>query len=440
MADPDTQEPQPGDDSAKAQEPPKKKGWLRRLGPGLITGASDDDPSGIATFSMAGAQFGYAVLWVMIFIIPMMAAIQEISARLGRVTGQGIAPNIRKQSSRWILYPILFLLVASSTINLGADITAMGVAVKMLVGGPALVYAIVLAILIAAAEVFIPYARYETFLKWLTTVLLAYIVVLFMAHVKWDEALKGTFIPHLQWKAAYFSILTALLGTTISPFLFFWQAAQETEEIRGDAHQEPLKQEPGQGHRQLNRIRLDTYTGMIASQVVAWSIILTAAATLHPHGIKVQTATDAAKALQPLAGEAAKIIFALGIIGTGLLAIPAFAGSSAYAVGGAFKWRVGLNCRIREAKAFYAVIVAVTLLGLIIPIAGISPMKALLWAAIINGVAAAPIMVVIMLLSHSRKVVGDQFRLPWYLVILGWIATAVMALASVGMFATMALG
>jgi Mn2+/Fe2+ NRAMP family transporter len=369
-----------------------------------------------------------------------MAAIQEISARIGRVTGQGIAPNIRKQYSGWVLYPILFLLVVSSTINLGADVTAMGIAVKMLAGGPMLVYAIVLGVILALAEIFIPYSKYQTVLKWLTAVLLAYIVVLFFADVKWGEALKGTFIPRLKWDAAYFSILTALLGTTISPFLFFWQAAQETEEIREDKHQHPLKEKPEQGDKQLNRIRLDTYTGMIASQVVAWAIILTAAATLHPHGIKVQTATDAAKALKPLAGEAASIIFALGIIGTGLLAVPAFAGSSAYAVGGAFGWRVGLNCKAWEAKGFYCVIVAVTLLGLIIPIAHISPMKALLWAAIINGVAAAPIMAVVMLLSHNRKVVGEKFSLPWYLVILGWIATAVMALAAVGMFATMAMG
>jgi len=423
---------------------PIKKTLLERLGPGLITGASDDDPSGIATYSQAGAAYGFTLLWTMVFSWPLMCAIQEISARIGRVTGRGIAGNIRRYYSRWLLYPVVVLLVLANTANLGADIGAMGSALQLLIGGPALLYAIGFAVLCVVLQVFIAYQRYSHYLKWMTLVLFSYVLTAFFVKIPWRQVAMGTFIPTLSRNGQYWATFIAILGTTISPYLFFWQASQETEEIRDHADEEALKKEPTQARVQFGRIRFDTVIGMLLSNAVAFFIILAAAATLHAHGITdVQTADQAAEALRPLAGRFAFTLFALGIIGTGLLAVPVLAGSAAYAIGEALKWPTGLDRKPLDAKGFYAVLTAATLIGLAINfpevqrLIHVTPMKALFICAIINGVAAVPIMVVVMLMVSNAKVMG-RFKLPpGMLRNIGWAATVVMLLASTGMFLTL---
>jgi len=423
---------------------PIEKTLLERLGPGLITGASDDDPSGIATYSQAGAAYGFSLLWTMVFSWPLMCAIQEISARIGRVTGRGIAGNIRRYYSRWLLYPVVVLLVLANTINLGADIGAMGSALQLLIGGPALLYAIGFAVLCLILEVFVAYQRYSHYLKWLTLVLFSYVLAAFSVKIPWGTVAVGTLIPTLSRNGQYWATFVAILGTTISPYLFFWQASQETEEIRDHSDESALAKEPTQARVQFGRIRFDTVTGMFLSNTVAFFIILAAGATLHAHGITdVQTADQAAEALRPLAGRFAFTLFALGIIGTGLLAVPVLAGSAAYAIGEALKWRTGLDRKPLEAKGFYAVLTTATLIGLAINfpevqrLIHVTPMKALFICAIINGVVAVPIMVVVMLMVSNGKVMG-RFKLPpGMLRNIGWAATIVMLLASTGMFLTL---
>ena len=422
---------------------PAKKSLLQRLGPGLITGASDDDPSGIATYSQAGAAFGYSLLWTMPFSFPLMSAIQEISARIGRVTGRGIAGNIRRHYSPWLLYPVVFLLVLANTINLGVDIGAMGSSLELLIGGPALLYAIGFAALCLVLEVFVAYQRYSSYLKWMTLVLFSYVATAFIVKVPWKEVALGTLIPTFTLSGNYWATFIAILGTTISPYLFFWQASQETEEIRDHQDEEALSKEPWQARVQFGRIRLDTLVGMFFSNLVAFFIILAAGATLHVRGITdIQTATQAAEALRPLAGRFAFTLFALGIIGTGLLAVPVLAGSAAYAIGEARKWRTGLDRKPEEAKGFYTVLSAATALGLFInfPIVQkhlhITPIKALFMCAVINGVVAVPIMVVVMLMVGNPKVMGRFALRSGLLRSIGWIATAVMFLATMGMFLT----
>ena len=421
----------------------KQKSLLWRLGPGLITGASDDDPSGIATYSQAGAAYGFGLLWTMLFSFPLMSAVQEISGRIGRVTGHGIAGNIRRYYSAWLLYPLVFLLVLANTINIGADIGAMGAALKLLIGGPALLYAVAFALLCAILEVFIPYKKYSSYLKWLTLVLFSYVATAFFVDVPWKDALKGTVIPSFSKSGDYWATFIAILGTTISPYLFFWQASEETEEIRDKPEDEPLNAAPEQARAEFRRIRFDTYVGMFLSNAVAFFIILSAATTLHVKGITdIQTSEPAAEALRPVAGRFAFTLFALGIVGTGLLAVPVLAGSAAYAVGEAFKWKTGLDRKPRAAKPFYAVLSAATLLGLAINFPfvqqhiRITPIKALFWSAVINGVVAAPIMVVMMLMVGNPKVMGKFSHLSHTMRAVGWLATAVMAAASVGMFWT----
>lgn len=420
------------------------KGFFSRLGPGLITGASDDDPSGIGTYSQVGAQYGYSMLWTMPFLLPLMAAIQEISARIGRITGRGIAGNIRRHYSPWMLYPVVFLLVVANSINLGADIGAMGDALSLLIGGPSLLYAAMLAVGCVVLAIFASYPRCSTVLKWLTLVLFSYVAVAFMVHVPWKEALRGTVVPSVQLNANYLATLIALLGTTISPYLFFWQASQETEEIRANPDEQSLKKAPRQAREQLGRIRLDTYLGMTFSNMVAYFIILSAAVTLHARGITdIQTSAQAAEALRPVAGRLTFMLFTLGIVGTGLLAVPVLAGSAAYAVGEALKWPTGLDRKPLDAKGFYTVLAAATLLGLAINFPfvqkhlHVSPIKALYWAAVINGVVAVPIMVVMMLMCHNKKLMGPFTRVSKMLRTLGWLATAVMAAAMVGLFVTL---
>ncbi|HEX6443153.1 MAG TPA: Nramp family divalent metal transporter [Stellaceae bacterium] len=406
------------------------------LGPGLITGASDDDPSGIATYSQTGAQFGYAMCWVMLVTWPLMAAIQEISARIGRVTGQGIAGNIREHYSPLLLYPIVGLLLVANTINLGADLGAMGDALRMLIGGSAELYVVLFAIGCAALEVFSSYERYVRVLKWLTLALFAYVATVLIVHVPWGEVAYRTFIPSIVWQRDYAVTIVAVLGTTISPYLFFWQASEEAEEERVDPDAKPLTEAPQQARREIRRIEIDTYIGMALSNLIALCIIITTAATLHAHGqTDVQTSEQAASALKPIAGEFAAAVFTLGIVGTGLLAIPVLAGSGAYALAETMGWRVGLARLPRDAKAFYATIVAGTLIGVGFNFVHIDPIKALFWTAVINGVVAVPLMVVMMIMTTQPRVMG-RFTLPRWLQIVGWISTAAMAVAAATMFAT----
>jgi NRAMP (natural resistance-associated macrophage protein)-like metal ion transporter len=412
------------------------KSFLKTLGPGLITGASDDDPSGIGTYSQVGAQFGYTMLWTMLFSYPLMGAIQEISARIGRVTGRGIAGNMRRYYPRWLTYFIAGLLVIANVINLGADISAMGAALKLLIGGSALLYAALFALASLLLQIFVPYAKYVNFLKWLTLVLFAYVATVFVVHVPWGQALHSTFVPSIKFKPEYFAGLIAVLGTTISPYLFFWQASQEVEEIELAPQENALKESPRQAPKQIQRIKADTYVGMGISNLIAFFIILTAAVTLHAHGkTDIQSAAQAAEALRPVAGNFAFALFTLGIVGTGLLAVPVLAGSAAYAVSGVFGWPASLERKALQAKRFYGVLAVATVIGLGLNFTPIDPIKALFWAAVINGVLAGPVMVVIMLMATNSAVMG-KFTLSRRLKITGWLATAVMLLAAGGLFAT----
>jgi NRAMP (natural resistance-associated macrophage protein)-like metal ion transporter len=406
---------------------------FKLLGPGLITGAADDDPSGIATYSSVGAQFGYAMLWTMPFIYPFMAAIQEVSARIGRVTGRGIAGNLRRYYPRWFLYFIVALLLFANVINLGADIGAMGAAVNLLIGGPAWLYCVVLAAISVLLQVFVRYQKYTQVLKWLTLSLFAYVATVLVVRVDWPKAVQGTLLPHLSLSGDYLQALVAVFGTTISPYLFFWQSSEEVEEMQSAPKKKALKQAPRRGEAQLQRIRFDTYSGMAFSNLIGYFIILTVAVTLNASGkTDINSAEQAAEALKPVAGQFAFLLFSLGIIGTGLLALPVLAGSAAYGLGEAFGWPIGLGRKATRAKRFYAVIGIATLIGLLLNFVGVDPIKALVWSAIVNGVTAAPIMAFMMLMASSRKVMG-KFVLPRYLKIFGWGATVVMALAALGM-------
>lgn len=413
------------------------KNFWQKLGPGLITGASDDDPSGIGTYSQVGAQFGYAMLWTMLFSYPLMSAIQEISARIGRVTGQGIAGNMRKYYPRWLTYIIAGLLVVANVINLGADIGAMGAALKLLIGGSALLYSALFAFASVLLQVFVPYSKYVNLLKWLTLVLFAYVGTVFVVRVPWAEALRGTFFPAIEFKANYFAGLIAVLGTTISPYLFFWQASEEVEEIERAPEEDALKQAPRQARAQIGRIKADTYLGMGFSNLIAFFIILTAAVTLHAQGkTDIASAAQAAEALRPVAGDFAFLLFTIGIVGTGLLALPVLAGSAAYAVSGALNWRrASLEREASQAKGFYIILAISTLIGLGLNFTPIDPIKALFWAAVINGVLAGPVMIVIMLMATNPRLMGE-FTISRRLRITGWLATAVMLVAAGGLFAT----
>jgi NRAMP (natural resistance-associated macrophage protein)-like metal ion transporter len=409
---------------------------LTVLGPGLITGASDDDPSGIATYSQAGAQFGYSMCWLMLVTWPLMAAIQEISARIGRVTGKGIAANLREHYSVWLLRPIVALLLVANFINLGADLGAMGDALRLLIGGPRGLYVILFAAACTTLEIFSSYERYVRVLKWLTLSLFAYVAVALIVQVPWGEVGYSTVVPRILWQTDYLTVIVAVLGTTISPYLFFWQASEEAEEERVDPNAHPLTEAPREATREIRRIEIDTYLGMGLSNVVAFFIIVTTAATLHAHGVtNVQTSEQAAEALRPIAGDFAFIVFALGILGTGLLAVPVLAGSSAYALAEAMQWRAGLSRSPQEAKRFYATIVAGTVIGIGINFVGVDPIKALFWTAVINGVVAVPLMAVMMIMTMQPRVMG-RFTLPRPLWAVGWLSTAAMAVAVAVMFAT----
>lgn len=418
---------------------PADESWVKKLGPGIITGAADDDPSGIATYSQAGAQFGFGLLWTIPFTYPLMVAMQMVSARIGQVTGHGLATNIRRHYPAWMLYIIVALLVLANTINIAADIAAMGDALRLLIGGRTHWYAVFFGLLSVLLQVLIPYTRYVRILKWLTLALLAYVATIFSVRIPWAEVLTRTVIPQVSWNPEYITMIIAVFGTTISPYLFFWQASQEVEEQKSDPRALPLKRAPIRYVRAvLHRIKVDTYVGMGFSNLVAFFIVLTTAVTLHANGVSdIETSAQAASALRPIAGEFAFLLFSLGIIGTGLLAVPVLAGSAAYAMAGAFRWRNSLELKPSAAKRFYGIIAVSTLSGVAFTFMSIDPIKALFWSAVINGVISVPIMAVMMLVVSRPDVMG-KLTPSTRLKAMGWLCTAIMGLAVIAMFWTMA--
>jgi len=413
---------------------------LKKLGPGLITGAADDDPSGIATYSQAGAQFGLNTLWTCFFTFPLMVGIQIISAKIGRVSGHGLATNIRRHYPLPLLYAIVALLMLANTINIAADIAAMGAALKLLIGGSAHLYAVGFGLVSVLLQVFIPYKRYVRVLKWLTLVLLAYVGTLFAVHIPWGQVVHQTVWPHMSWKPEYITMVVAIFGTTISPYLFFWQASQEVEDLQADPKAQALIDAPNQARASFGRIQIDTVVGMGFSNIIAFSIMLTTAVTLNLHGVTdIQSSEQAATALRPIAGEFAFWLFSAGIIGTGMLAVPVLAGSAAYAVAGTFEWKNSLAAKPQANKAFYGIITAATLLGVLICFAPIDPIKALFWSAVVNGVISVPIMLIMMLMASHKKIMGS-FVIRFCLKVFGWSCTVAMTFAVIGMFWGMAAG
>ena len=406
---------QPADADQSPVVESTKPRLLGVLGPGLITGASDDDPSGIATYSQAGAQFGYALAWTLLFTYPLMTAIQALSARIGRTTGRGLAGNLRQHCPTWLLSGD-----RASAGDRQCDQHRSGpwarwrTHARLVLGGPQVAYVLLFGAVCIVLQIFLQYTRYVSVLKWLTLVLLAYVATMFMAKVAWRDVLQS-FVPSVRMDKDYLTTVVAVLGTTISPYLFFWQASQEAEDIRAVPTRQILKRAPEQGAGALNRIHIDTFIGMGISNFIALAILITAAATLHANGVTdVQTTAQAAQALRPVAGRFAETVFALGVIGTGLLSVPVLAGSAAYAVGEARKWPTGLGRRPMEAKAFYAVICVATIVGVIMNFTPVDPIRALYWSAVINGVVAVPVMAIMMWLAAAPKVMGD-------FVVNGWL-------------------
>jgi NRAMP (natural resistance-associated macrophage protein)-like metal ion transporter len=413
--------------------------FLERLGPGLITGAADDDPSGIATYSQAGAQFGLGMLWSVFLTTPLMVGIQVVSARIGRVTGHGIARNIRDHYPRPLLWFIVSILLVANTINIAADLGAMGEALQLVVGGPQHGHALLFGVLAVLMQLFIPYRYLAPILKWLTLSLFAYVAVLIAVDIPWAKLIAATLVPPLELTQQYLMLLVAVLGTTISPYLFFWQASQEVEEQRATDGDEPLRDSSVGARAHLRRIKIDTWFGMIFSNAIAFAIMLTTAVTLHDAGISdIQTSAQAAQALRPIAGDFAFTLFAAGIIGTGLLAIPVLAGSAAYAVAEAMKWPIGLGLEPLEAKGFYSIITLATLLGAGIDFTTIDPLKALIWSAVLNGIIAVPIMAVMMRMAVRPDIMGT-FTITPRLRRLGWIATVLMGAAVAAMLVSMVM-
>ncbi len=399
------------------------------LGPGLVTGAADDDPSGIGTYSQVGAQFGFGLAWTMFFGFPLLASIQAICARIGATTGRGIAQNLRQHYPPAVLRVVVVLLLIANVINLGADLGAMGAALALLLPGKALVYTVCFGVVSVLLEVFLSYDRYARILKWTTLSLFSYVGVVFVAEVPWGTAVYDILVPRFTLDREHAMALVAIFGTTISPYLFFWQAGQEVEE-QHRRHIKPLHVSPRSAGPELRRIRTDTIVGMGFSHLVALFIIVATAATLHANGVRdIASAAQAAEALRPIAGDLAFALFAIGIIGTGLLAVPILAGSAAYAVSETFGWVEGLDRKPREAKAFYAVIALATAGGIALNFIGIDPMKALYWAAVVNGLLAPPLMVVTMLIARNRAVMGE-LAISRRLAFWGWLSTAVMWLVA----------
>jgi NRAMP (natural resistance-associated macrophage protein)-like metal ion transporter len=412
---------------------------VKQLGPGLITGAADDDPSGIATYSQAGAQFGYSMLWTVLFTYPLMVGIQMVSARLGFITGRGLAANVKAVFPRPVLFGIVGLLLVANTINIAADIAAMGEALRLLIGGSAHLYSVCFGALCLGLQVYLRYNTYVRYLKWLTLALLSYVAVVFTIQVHWGAVLHDLVVPQLKLDHDTITIVVAVFGTTISPYLFFWQAAQEMEDLRAvnrDGSITTLPHTAAVARKHLRRIRWDTYVGMGFSNLIAFFIILSTAATLHMAGVTdIQTSAQAAEALRPLGGPTAYLLFTLGIVGTGMLAVPVLAGSAAYAVSESLDWKSGMDRKLHEAWGFYAIIGIATLGGVALNFTRLDPVRALIWSAEINGIIAVPIMAVMMLLASRKDIMGDFVIRP-RLRRLGWAATAVMGITVVAMIST----
>ena len=407
---------------------------LSRLGPGLITGVADDDPSGIATYSQAGAQFGLNMLWTMPLAFPLMAAVQSMCARIGRVTGKGLAANIKVAFPPIVLQGVVLLLLVANTLNIAADVAAMGEVAELVTGLDRHLMTAFFVFATLLLQVFIPYHRYVFFLKWLTLSLLAYAAVLFTVHVPWEQVALRTVWPTFTLNAETAAVIVGVFGTTISPYLFFWQASEEVEDMQASQSAAPLVRDGRAAGAELRRIRWDTWSGMLYSDITAYFIILATAVTLNVAGIKdINTAAQAASALRPLAGDFAYLLFALGILGVGMIGVPVLAGSAAYALSEAMGWKWGLERKANDARGFYGVIAVSVLAGLAIQYSPISPMKALFWSAVINGVVAVPLMVVIIILVSKKSVMG-AFTASRSIIILGWIATAVMGAAAIRMF------
>jgi NRAMP (natural resistance-associated macrophage protein)-like metal ion transporter len=416
-------------------EPRSSRGFFSGLGPGLITGAADDDPSGISTYSVTGAAFGYAPLWTALFSFPLMTAVQMMCARLGMVTGEGLAGVIRSQYSKWVLWGACFLLVVANTVNIGADLGGMGKVTEMVTGIKAMYWTSLYGVLIGSLLIWSSYDTIARIFKWLTLVLFAYVAAAVLAKPDWGAVARATLIPHVEMSSEYWATLVGIFGTTISPYLFFWQASEEVEEERKEGMM-TLKQRQGTTAAALKQSRNDVMTGMFFSNLIMYFIILTTAATLHAHGkTSITTAQDAAEALRPLAGKGAYWLFSLGLIGAGMLGVPVLAGSSAYAVAEAARWRGSLSDRPKRARNFYAVIAVGLALGLALDFAGFNAVSMLFWAAVLNGVLAPPLIVIVLLLTNSRKVMGARQN-PKLLSALGWITVVVMTAATVAMFAT----
>jgi NRAMP (natural resistance-associated macrophage protein)-like metal ion transporter len=410
------------------------------LGPGLVTGAADDDPSGIATYSQGGAQFGYALCWTMFLTAPFMIAIQLVSARIGAVTGQGLAANLGKAMPPILLHGLVGLLLIANTLNIAADIAAMGEALRLVIGGPVLVYIALFGIGCLGAEILIPYHNYSGYLKTLTLVLFAYVAAAFSIQIPWGEVLSATFVPHLSLDRDFTLMLVAIFGTTISPYMFFWQASLEAEDRKLRSKAKDAAAAAALPNRLAGkdalRIQIDTNVGMILSNVIAFFIIVTTAATLHAHGAtQIGTAAQAAEALRPLAGPATFFLFSTGIIGTGLLAVPVLAGSAGYAVAESLGWEGSLELPARSAPGFYLVVTAATLAGLGAALTPLDPIRMLFWSAVVNGVVAVPLMVAMMIVVTNRKIMG-KFAASRALMIFGWAATSLMAVVVAAMLLT----
>ncbi len=416
------------------------KSFWAKLGPGLVTGAADDDPSGIATYSQTGAQFGYGQLWIAFWTLPLMIAVQEACARIGLVTGKGITAIIKENYNKTILYLVVGIVLIANIINIGADLGAMAAAAQLLVPIPFILLTLLFTTIILLLEVFTRYKVYSKILKWLAMILLAYPLTLFMVKQPWFTILKATIIPHFELSFVFFFIITGILGTTISPYMFFWEASQEVEEV--NEKQLLFKKKQVVGLFELKKMRVDNTFGMLFSQFATWSIIVVAATVLNHAGVKdVKTAADAAKALEPLvnsfpnSGFLAKIIFSVGIIGLGLLAIPVLSGSASYAVSEALGWEASLDFKFKKAPGFYGVIIAATLVGLILNFLGINPVKALVYAAVLNGIAAVPLLFLIIQIASKQSIMG-VYKTGLKTNILLWITFITMGAAAVGMFFT----
>jgi NRAMP (natural resistance-associated macrophage protein)-like metal ion transporter len=433
---PDSKKAAPAKAKKKTISPQRVRAFFGELGPGLITGAADDDPSGISTYSVTGAAFGYAPLWTALFSFPLMVAVQIMCARLGMVTGRGLAGVLRRHYSRWVLWGACSLLIVANVVNIGADLGGMADATAMMTGIKPLVFTPIYAVLITSLLFWTSYQFIARVFKWLTLVLFAYVITAFLAQPDWSAVLRSTFVPHVEWSTAYLATFVGILGTTISPYLFFWQAAEEVEEER-KLGRRSVGQRRGATDQEIKKSRTDVITGMFFSQLVMYFIILTTAATLHAHGrTHIDTAQEAAEALKPLAGSGAYLLFTFGLVGTGMLGVPVLAGAAAYAIAEASAWRGTLEDRPRLAKKFYSVVGAAMIIGLILNYAGFNAVKMLFWAAVLNGILAPPLIVLVVLLTCNKKIMGNRTNPP-LLKWLGWATAVIMAVAAIALFATM---